>query len=752
MSQSILRAILAVAAVAAGAAGVHAALPTFWQVATQADFLKGEVENLSIDGHGRLMLGPSSTPVYESSAPFLWTMAAAPDGTMYVGSGNEGQVLKIDPSGRGEIFFDAEELEVHALAFAPGGGLYVGTSPDGRIYRLDAKGASTVFFDPEDKYIWGLAVDPAGNVFAATGDKGTVYRITPDGQGQPFYQTRATHAIALAFDRDGRLLVGTESPGRVFQVDASGKPFVLLDSPFNEIHTIRVDPRGVIYATALSGRQPAEERAPVRITPEPTPPPPMPSVSTEITAITIADVSVASASQAAPPRPAPGTAAGAIYRILPDGSSDQVWESREDAPYDVGFEADGSLIVATGNNGKIYRLAGDPLQPTLVTRAEAQQVTSVLRDRSGAMLYTTANPGKVLKLAAARATQGTYLSEVRDAQTVATWGAIKWQAAAPAGSKVEISTRSGNTRTPDDTWSNWSPAYTNPEGSAISSPRARYLQWRAVISAPKGETPILTSVIAAYLQRNLRPRVTAITIHPPGTVFQKPFSTGELEIAGYDGELPERRLTAQQPGGGALPPGASPSPALGRRVYQKGLMTFVWRAEDDNNDELQYDVLYRREGETAWKALKRNLVDPILVWDTTSVPNGTYLLRVVASDTAANPPGSALAGHMDSSSFDIDNAPPTIGVTGVRRDGGRTVIAFEVRDSHSAVQKVEYSVDGDRWRTIYPKDGISDSRLELFELALDGDAGSRSVVIRATDALNNVSSARGDATTTRTEK
>ena len=140
------------------------------------------------------------------------------------------------------------------------------------------------------------------------------------------------------------------------------------------------------------------------------------------------------------------------------------------------------------------------------------------------------------------------------------------------------------------------------------------------------------------------------------------------------------------------------------------------------------------------------------MWDTTSVPNGTYLLRVVASDAAANPPGSALAGHMDSTSFDIDNAPPTIGVSGVRRDGPRTVIAFEVRDSHSAIQKVEYSVDGDRWRTIYPKDGISDSRLELFELVLDGDAGSRSVVIRATDALNNVSSARGDTTTSRTEK
>jgi hypothetical protein len=737
--------------VAATAVVLEAAGPTFWQVATQADFLKGEVENLSIDGHGRLMLGPASTSVYESTAPFLWTMVTSADGVTYVGSGNEGQVYRIDSAGKGGVFFDAEELEVHALATAPAGVIYVGTSPDGKIYKVDAKGTPAVFFDPPDKYIWALAVDKAGTVFAATGDKGAVYKISADGKGQLFYDTKATHAISLAFDRGGRLLVGTESPGRVFQVDADGKPFVLLDSPFNEIHMLRVDPSGVIYAAALSGRTAGEERAPARLSPEPTPPPPLPSVSTEITAISIADVSVTATAGGTPtPRSAPGTAAGALYRILPDGASDQVWESREDAPYDVGFEADGGLLVATGNKGKIYRLSGDPLQATLVTRAPAQQVTTVMRDRSGAMLYATANPGKVFRLASTRADRGSYESEVRDAQTVSTWGAIKWHAAVPGGGRIEISTRSGNTRTPDDTWSIWSAAYTNPEGSTITSPRARYLQWRATMSVSKGESPLLTSVTAAYLQRNLRPRVTSITIHPPGTVFQKPFSTGELEIAGYDGDLPDRRLTTQPTAGG---PGGSglQSPALGRRVYQKGLMTFVWRADDENNDELQFDVLYRREGETSWKVLKRGLTEPILVWDTTSVPNGTYLLRVVASDSIANPPGNALNGHVDSTSFDIDNAPPTIGVTGVRREGGRTVIAFEVRDEHSAVQKVEYSLDGDRWRPIYPKDGISDSRLEQFELVLDGDGGSRGVVIRATDALNNVSSARGEPASTRTQ-
>jgi hypothetical protein len=734
---------LAAAAICLSTAVLQAALPTFWQVSTEAEFLKGEVENLAVDTYGRLTLGPTTASVFDSSAPFLWTMVEAPDGAVYVGSGNEGQVHRIDAMGRSTMFFDSSELEVHALASAPGGGLYVGTSPDGKVYKVDAMGRATTLFDPPDKYIWSLAVDRMGNVFAATGDKGIVYKITPAGVGTPFYQTKATHAMSLAFDREGRLLVGTESPGRLFQLDANGKPFVLLDSAYNEIHTLRVDANGTIYAAAVSGRPTGGATTPAPA-PGPTPSQPLtPTVTTEVTGFSIADSVVVSAGSTpqAPARPQ-GPGAGAVYRVLPDGGSDLIWESREDTPYDIAFDADGSVIVATGNQGKVYRLAGDPLRPTLIARVNAQQITTMLRDRAGRLLLSTANPGKVLQLSTARADRGTYTSEVRDAQTVATWGTIKWEARLAAGGKVEIATRSGNTRTPDETWSDWSPIYSDADGSGITSPRARYLQWRAVLSAPagRGDAPLLTSVTAAYLPRNLRPQVTSITINPPGTVFQRPFPTGDPEIAGFEGDIPDRRFAAQ-----TSTPAASGSPNLGRRAYQRGLLTFVWRAEDDNRDELAYDVLYRREGETTWKTLKKDLADLIVVWDTTSVPNGRYLVRVVASDAPSNSPAAALTGSLDSTTFDIDNTPPTITVTSARRVGTRMVLAFDVRDADSSVQKVDYSLDGDRWQTVYPKDGIPDSRSEQFELTLEGEMATRGVVIRAADALNNIASARGDA-------
>jgi sugar lactone lactonase YvrE len=738
---------LAAALVLCGAVTLHASTPKFFQAATQADFLKGDVENLAVDSRGQLVLGPATEMIYETPSPFLWAVLPAPDGALFIGTGNDGRVFRVDANGKGAPFFDAPELEVHALALAPNGGLYVGTSPDGKIYKVDRDGKSAVFFEPGEKYIWALAADAKGTLYAATGEKGIVYRIAPDGKGTAFYQTKATRATALAIDKTGNLLVGTESPGRVLRVDADAKGFVLLDTPFQEISALRFDDKGQLFAAAVNGR--ATSGAAPSVPTEPSPPAPtsadagrapIPSVtvSTEITSIAVVDSSGTSSGSTAVAR---GTAKGALYRIAGDGLWDEVWESRDDSPYDLAFDGDGRVIVATGSKGKIYRLEGDPPQPALIARASAQQVTALYRDGRGRVYYATANPGKLFRLSSTRATRGTYESEVRDAEMVATWGAIAWRGAIPNGTKIEVSTRSGNTETPDDMWSAWSAPYSNPEGSSIVSPKARYLQWRAVLSG-SGEGPVLTSVSAAYLQRNLRPQVRSVTVHPPGIVFQKPYSTGDPELAGFDNQsTPDRKLTQA-----AQAQSSSSAAALGRRTYQKGLQTIVWRADDENDDELSYDVQYRREGESTWKVLRRDVTDPILVWDTTTVPNGTYFVKIVASDAPSNTAANALTGELESAAFDIDNTAPTIAVASTRTENNRTTIAFDVKDDHSPIQRVEYSQDGQLWRGVFPADGIADAKTERYVVVIEGTLGPRGLTIRATDAMNNVSTTQVEAT------
>ena len=120
------------------------------------------------------------------------------------------------------------------------------------------------------------------------------------------------------------------------------------------------------------------------------------------------------------------------------------------------------------------------------------------------------------------------------------------------------------------------------------------------------------------------------------------------------------------------------------------------------------------------------------------IPNGTYFVKVIAADSPSNPLSVALSGELESIAFDVANTPPTISVGPVRVERGRTIIPFDVTDDNSAVLKAEFSQDGQRWRGIFPVDGISDSRAEHYELVIDGELGERGLTLRASDAMNNV--------------
>ena len=159
----------------------------------------------------------------------------------------------------------------------------------------------------------------------------------------------------------------------MLRIEPDGKPFVLLDSPFQEIRALRFDDKGMLYVAAISGRAgagaaPVVDRHRRRSRPSER------SARADCVGVGRDHVDVdrrrrrlriAERRRARIAR-APK---GAVYRIAADGVWDQLWESRDDSPYDLTFDADGALIIGTGGKGKLYRLEGDPLRPTLLARA-----------------------------------------------------------------------------------------------------------------------------------------------------------------------------------------------------------------------------------------------------------------------------------------------------------------------------------------------------------------------------------------------
>ena len=120
-------------------------------------------------------------------------------------------------------------------------------------------------------------------------------------------------------------------------------------------------------------------------------------------------------------------------------------------------------------------------------------------------------------------------------------------------------------------------------------------------------------------------------------------------------------------------------------------------------------------------------------------------MNILVLDAPSNPLSSAITGELDSASFDIDNTPPAIVIGSVRVERGRTIISFDVKDDHSPVQRVEFSQDGQRWRGVFPVDGIADSREEHFELPIEGELDARGLTLRASDTMNNIATAHVDA-------
>jgi sugar lactone lactonase YvrE len=726
---------------------VRAGQPLIWEVNSRTELLRGEARGVSITDTGEVMLAPRFTQVFNTEQSYIWSSAMDEAGNVYLGTGHDGRLFRVGRDGHGALIFKAPELDVTALAIARDGTLYVGTSPDGKVYRIAADGKSEVYFDPSDKYIWSLAALPDGSLAVGTGDSGKLYRVRAKGakpEASVLIDTNETHVISLAVDAQGNLIAGTDPSGLILRISPEGKAFALFDAPLREIHALAPAPDGSIYALALSdAASTTAPRGTSPITPAPSPssaPDASSTQSTVTVSITPVDDASGSAMQPASTQSARSrndlqNARSAVFRILPDGSTDVLWSSTSITAFAVAAAPQGGVLIGTADKGRIYAVTNDGRDTLLLQSSEAQISSFVARGRE--LFAASSNGGKFFHFSSETNAEGIYESPVHDAKLVSSWGRIWWR----GRGVVELQTRTGNSERPDATWSDWSTVYRDSAGAQISSPRARYIQWRAVLhSAPpatnnhaSGAPPQqarMADVRIAYLQRNVAPEVVSITTLPVGVGLQAAMQAPvdpNIEASGLDPSL--FGAAAQTPP---------------RRIFQRGALSLMWQAEDRNNDNLEYAIYYRSLNESDFHLLKDKVRENFFTIDGATLADGRYIFKIVASDAPDNPQGQALTGERISEPVDIDNTPPNIHAIGQPQlNGNRARISFDVEDVGGIIKHADVSVDGGQWRAVFPDDGIADSPRERYtiEVSLDG-AGEHAISLRAFDASGNVGSAR----------
>jgi hypothetical protein len=89
----------------------------------------------------------------------------------------------------------------------------------------------------------------------------------------------------------------------------------------------------------------------------------------------------------------------------------------------------------------------------------------------------------------------TFDSRVFDAGEQVTWSTISWTDATPTGTSLTISVRTGDTPTPDGSWS----AFTAKANGSDIGTTSRYIQYRAVLSTTdSSQTPLLEQITLGY--------------------------------------------------------------------------------------------------------------------------------------------------------------------------------------------------------------------------------------------------------------
>jgi hypothetical protein len=708
------------------ASASYAGQPVVWELAGRAELLKGDSRGVSISDTGVLMLSPNLTEVFKTEQAFIWSSALDNQGNVFLGTGHDGRIYRVGSDGRGGLLYDAAELDVTALAVGRDGALYAGTSPDGKVYRIATDGRADVYFDPPDKYIWSLAVLHDGSIAVGTGDSGKLYRVSVAGavpESSLLINTTQTHVISLAVTPQGDLIAGTDPGGLVLRISSDGKAFALFDAQLREIHALAAAPDGSIYALALSDAASAG-----RVTPTPTAPVPQPSepgtptTSVTITAVDESGAPIQAQGQTTRSRTDVSNARSAVFRILPDGATDVVWSSTTITAFAIAPALQsGSVLIGTGDKGRIYSVTNDG-RDTLLLQSTEGQISSFLV-RGGQLFAASSNQGKLFRFGNELVTEGSYESPVRDAKLISSWGRIWWRGVG----NVELQTRSGNGERPDATWSDWSAPYKDPQGNQIASPRARFVQWRATLRSSKASSQTwLEDVNVAYLPRNVSPEVLSISALPIGVGLQQVAQLQvdpNVESSGLD---PSLFGAAQQ-----VPP---------RRFYQRGARSFQWQAEDRNGDTLDYAVYYRALNENTYRLLKDKLRDNFFTIDGATLADGRYVIKIVASDGPDNPPGQMLTGERLSEPVDIDNTPPVVRVVGVpqvKSDGVRVV--FQVEDATGKIRKADASLDGAPWNPMFPDDGIADSGREQYSLDFPVlTPGEHTISLRVFDSSGNV--------------
>ncbi|MFP4176714.1 MAG: hypothetical protein ACOCQ9_02145 [Candidatus Brocadiia bacterium] len=670
-----------------------------WDLEGEEKFSGGTLDGVSVMSTGELTLGPEVSAVSGLDANYVWDIAAGhEDGTFYVATGSPAAVYKYS-EGELELLHRMSEEHVQSVLPLTDGRVLAGTAPRGVIYEIDPEGEVTVFRDLNDQYIWDMVSgDDEESIYCATGPAGRLLHIEGDQEAREIYRLDRGNLMCLEFDSErNRIYGGSEPSGTVFEFTPEGEVAVIFEADESEVHSLMLGDEGVVYAVTAQadgeGMRPA--RAPAR---------------GEEGNGGNGEGKRQEKSQA----PAGGRNGGefsenTLYAITPGQGGNRLAGLGRAIGLSMSLRDDGEVFVGTGGEGRVVGVSPDGVT-RLVTGFRAAHVSAMSRAPNGTVLIGTSDGGGLWVMSPGFTPEATYTSKVFDAGFISNWHRVETEMHLPDDADVRTEIRTGNRKKPDRTWSDWVPA-----GDSLDVRSGRFAQLRAVLrTEEETATPEVRRIVAYYREVNRRPEIDRLSLGERGN--------------GGD----------RQQGNGRGQENPSRSPREARKQI-------TWDAVDPNNDELSFDLFYRATDEKDWKPLDERMRGRTeYEWDTERVPDGRYMLRLVADDGPDRPPEDRLRAEKVAGPFLIDNGRPSVQELAIEtNDDGERILTGEAVDEVSRIAQVQFSHNAGDWQPAFPGDGAFDSTQEDFEADVgELDEGEQVFVVIAIDTAGNIGSGR----------
>lgn len=658
------------------------AVPTAtFKVSTFEELNKGEPKGTFISSKGEVLAGRSLKQI-KTKAAMVWSAVTAPDGTVYFGSGDKGLLLAAR-NNKVRTVAKLKTVLVTSLAMGPKGKLLAGTMPDARVLEIDPRsGKWKQLAKLKAEHVWALLYDRKRNtIYAATGSPGKIFAIPArGGKATVHYDPGEKHLLCLAREPRGTLLTGSSDKAILYRVLGKGKGVALHDFDANELRDVVVGRDGLIHVgvNKFTLKTSGLPRFDA-------------SKDGEAgTAITV-DKGTSAVKTKAKVRPQelrPGAkqGKGAVYRVDPaTGNVDQLLALAKGYFTDLALDASGTVWAGEGTMGKVYLIQRDRAVLTAFDVEERQVLALAVAGKE--QYLGTGDAGAIYRVQPAG--KRAYLSEVFDAKVPARWGSLHFQSTG----MLRFESRSGNTAKPDDTWTGFKPTGGVMAGVVkVNSPPGRYLQLR--ISWPGAGRTALRSYTLYYLPVNQRTRIKEITFERASDKDKKKPRTPLIKIK--------------------------------------------WKVDNPDKDPLVYRLYVREEMGLTWRKITGR--DPLekeeFEWDTEPVADGNYRVKVVASDERGNSPKHTIRSERISARQLVDNRKPEVLTIVVRFPW----VSGLARDSYSSIRRIEFALDGRRWRLVGPLDGIYDNPTEAFrfKLPIRMRRGAHTLAVRTVDEAGNM--------------